>query len=144
MPLDQKTYLELHKHLNDKIMDTANLFLRSAILINGGAAVAVLGFIASISKADDSFHSVIFRVADAVVLFAFGAAVGVVGIALAYFTNYAAAARLNQHDRPLEKRYLVVKRVLHLSALIASVTTIVLFVLGALSVKSAIHGVVAH
>lgn len=141
--MEQSHYIELYKHLNDKIVEAGNLYFRSAILINGGAAVAVLGFVASIAKADDRFGSVIYQVAGAVALFAFGAAAAVGGIALAYLTNYAATASLNNQGEKHEKLFDAIKRGFHIASIAAAFASIVLFVMGALAVKAAILAGVA-
>ena len=138
MSQDSDMYVQMFKHMNEKVIDTANLFLRSAILIKGGAAVAVLAFVASIAKAEMNYSVAIVGVADAIAYFAFGAALGVVGIALAYFTNYAAAATFNARDTASEPRLAIAKRIIHVVALGVAVSTIGLFVIGVLTVKAAI------
>ncbi|SDF92359.1 hypothetical protein [Alloyangia pacifica] len=135
---EDETYVEIFKHMNEKVIDTANLFLRSAILINGGAAVAVLGFVASIAKADKAYSEAIVGVADAISYFALGAVAGVLGIAIAYLTNYAALATLNQRGGTREKFFGNVKRFVHLFALVVAASTVAFFLLGVFEVKSAI------
>jgi uncharacterized membrane protein YGL010W len=138
MSQDSDMYVQMFKHMNEKVIDTANLFLRSAILINGGAAVAVLGFVASIAKAEMNYSVAIVGVADAIAYFDLGAALGVVAIALAYVTNYAAAATFTARDTASEPRLAIAKRIIHVVALGVAVSTIGLFVIGVLTVKAAI------
>ena len=102
MSQDSDMYVQMFKHMNEKVIDT------------------------------------IVGVADAIAYFAFGAALGVVGIALAYFTNYAAAATFNARDTASEPRLAIAKRIIHVVALGVAVSTIGLFVIGVLTVKAAI------
>lgn len=136
--LERETYFDLFKHMNEKAIDTSNLFLRSAILINGGAAVAVLGFVAAIAKADQAYTDTIVGVAGAISYFALGAAAGVIGIAIAYLTHYATLATLGETGGPREKVYANIKRFVHICALLVAVASVVFFLLGVLKVKSAI------
>lgn len=129
---------EIFKHINEKVVDTANLFLRSAILINGGAAVALLGFVASISSGPQSNPEALAGIADAIAMYAFAAAVGVVGIAFAYLTNYAALATHRRQGQTDERRLAIVKRTLHVVAALVAIFTIVLFVWGTVTVKTVI------
>ncbi|UWR31338.1 hypothetical protein K3758_07495 [Sulfitobacter sp. W002] len=135
---EEKASTEIWRHLNEKIIDTSNIFLRSAILINGGAAIAVLGFVASIAKADKSYIDVIVGIADAIVLFAYGTAAGVIGIALAYLTHYATLATHVNLNEARQGLFVWLKRSLHILAIAAAISTIFLFVKGTVAVKAAI------
>lgn len=61
--------------------------LKSAILINGGAAVALLAFIGNIWNLDVS-QGVVSHLTSAIVYFSFGVLAAAIGTALSYFTQY--------------------------------------------------------
>jgi hypothetical protein len=69
---------------NEAATGGANLALRMSLLINGGAAVALLAFIKDLGK--EQQHAV----ANTLVWFGFGVIAAVIALALAYFTNYSA------------------------------------------------------
>ncbi|MEN9059983.1 hypothetical protein [Ponticoccus litoralis] len=136
--MERETYIDLFKHMNEKAVDTSNLFLRSAILINGGAAVAVLGFVAAIAKADQAFTETIVGVAGAISYFALGAAAGVICIAIAYLTHYATLATLDQTGGARKEVFGNIKRFVHVCAILVATASVAFFLLGVLEVKSAI------
>ena len=114
---------------------------RSSLLINGGAAVAVLGFVASISSAEAVSGKTIDGVADALMWFAWGAVGSAVGLALAYFTNYAALWANNRTASQGQGGIFLLKRAIHMLAILCATSTMVFFVLGTLAVRAAIRGV---
>jgi hypothetical protein len=84
---DRRATIELaheafHK-ANEAATNAANLALRMSLLINGGAAVALLAFIKDLRE--EQQHAV----ADTLVWFGFGVTAAVIALALAYFTNYS-------------------------------------------------------
>jgi len=68
---------------NEAATNAANLALRMSILINGGAAVALLAFIKDLTAEQQR------AVANTLVWFGFGVTAAVIALALAYFTNYS-------------------------------------------------------
>ena len=62
---------------------SANLALRTAVLVNGGAAVAMLAYVGSLNAKDAAL------VAGSLIWFAWGVAAALAGMLLAYFTNFS-------------------------------------------------------
>ena len=81
---------------NEAATNGASLALRMSLLINGGAAVALLAFIKDLRE--EQQHAV----ADTLVWFGFGVTAAVIALALAYFTNYS-AGQLAISQLPLDQ-----------------------------------------
>jgi hypothetical protein len=127
---------------NEAATSGANLALRMSLLINGGAAVALLAFIKDLSK--EQQHAI----ADTLVWFGFGVTAAVLALALAYFTNYSLGqvevSRLPTDQFPYlrdgpttaqrRRRYWVFLW----AAIIVGLTSIALFVIGLLLVRDAL------
>ncbi|SLN29528.1 hypothetical protein [Ruegeria meonggei] len=125
--------------INEKAIDTSNIVLKSALLINGGAAVAVLGFVASIVKDNGDLTALLEGVAFALMYFAWGVAASVIALALAYLTHYSMLAILNKRTEGKSDRLSRIANVSsHVLAFLATVSAIGLFVLGAYQVKATI------
>ena len=84
---------DFHGYTDKAAIESAQLALRMLMLINGGAAVALLAFA---EKMEAAYRGAI---ADTLVWFASGVALAVAGIALAYFTNYFMAGRYSSMTR---------------------------------------------
>jgi protein-S-isoprenylcysteine O-methyltransferase Ste14 len=67
-------------------VENANIALRTLVLINGGAAVAVLAFLGGIDETKTS--ELLDDLTLPVVWFAWGVALAALGIGLAYLTNF--------------------------------------------------------
>lgn len=86
--LGDRTFQEsLILGLNDKLIDSANFFFRTLVLINGGLSIAALGFATNLGKATDKPVEVILKLSDAVFLGAVGVAFASAAIFFGYFTN---------------------------------------------------------
>lgn len=87
--------------LESASIDSGNLALRSLLLLNGGASVALLGFLASVFSGDteqQSHAEVLFAFLDALGKFALGSGLAVLAASLSYLTNSSYARSLM--DRP--------------------------------------------
>lgn len=131
-------YVELYTHMNDKVIEAGHLYLKTTILVNGGAAVAVLGFVASIAKADEQYTKLVIEVSNALLYFAVGVAAGLFAIALTYFTNYAVLAGLHHEGGKWEGPLAGLKRTIHFGTLAVACSSLTLFVMGADAVRQAI------
>lgn len=80
---------ELYDQLNQAAIGSANVALRAFLLINGGAAVALLAFLGSLAGQIDGPD--IVTLATPLMDFAIGVAVAALAAGLAYLTNYSAA-----------------------------------------------------
>src|SRR5260221_6230605 len=74
--------------VNKATIDIGNLTLRTSVLINGGATIAVLGFIGAVISRDKFDVAHINAVAQSMIWFCYGIVSAVVGMAFAYLTNY--------------------------------------------------------
>lgn len=130
---------------NEKTMDAATIALKSALLINGGAAVAVLGFVASIYGSGVSSELLLAAVAIALMYFAWGVFSAVAAMCFAYLTNNALLGILS-NDIAGESRWpnsIIYKGFMGLS-FVFTFASVVLFVLGAYEVKTAVIEASSH
>src|ERR1700688_2917097 len=83
---------DFHSDVNKEAVGTANLTLRTLVLINGGAAIAVLTFLGGVAAKDKVDFAQVGLVAGTIKWFAFGVALAVFGMALSYLTHFATAS----------------------------------------------------
>lgn len=139
---------EFHDHVNEAAVRTADLALRMAMLINGGAAIAVLAFIGGLISKDRIAPGQLPNVATSLAWFAFGAVIPVAGMALSYLTNYCMAAVASSQTKKWEHPYIEpgprtafwrrLNIIFHVLAFGAGLASLIFFVVGMLSVKGAI------
>jgi hypothetical protein len=95
---------EFHTYINKSAMEGANLALKTLVLINGGAAVAILTFLGALAGKDKADFAQIGIVAYTLRYYATGVALAVAGMAFAYLTQYCAAVYLGtktfHYDHP--------------------------------------------
>jgi hypothetical protein len=93
---------------NTAAIENANLALRTAVLINGGAAVSVLAFIGGLaSQGKLTLGPQLTQIATTLLWFAMGVAAATLSMGLSYFTNYSIAAHSSSHQRQYEHPYLL-------------------------------------
>jgi predicted cobalt transporter CbtA len=136
---------EFRRSVNEAAIKTGELALRTAILINGGAAIALLGFVGSLPKE----HKAAF--ASTLIWFAAGVALGALGIGLAYFTNYltagVATSMIRSWDHPYiqespkSRLYRIAKMVVHVAAVTVALASLVTFIVGMIEVRDAIAAI---
>jgi hypothetical protein len=73
--------------LDQAAIKSGDAALRAGLLINGGAAISVLAFMGSLAAKDMVPISHLSRVADSLVVFAWGVVAAVVGLGLSYLTH---------------------------------------------------------
>lgn len=91
---------------NEAAVEISITTLKSLILINGGAAVAMLGFVASISTGDRGTGLDMAAVVYVLQLFSLGAGMAVLSSGLAYVVMYLQAAIAQLADRNQEPPYI--------------------------------------
>lgn len=133
---------------NTAAIEGANLSLRTAMLINGGAAISVLAFIGGLASRDKVSLAAITQTAGTLVWFASGVAVATLSMGLAYFTNLCVAGSgfsqlwTFQHpflqDTDKSRAYRRVAEIFRWLAVAGAVASLVLFICGMLAVKSAV------
>ena len=128
--------------INDAAINAANLTLRMALLINGGAAVALLTFVGNLPAEQ--------RRALAATLdwFAWGVVAAVAGLACAYFTNHGLAVQERSKtfidvppyviDGANTKRWRHFVLLFRVLAIILGCGSVILFLVGMLGVRAAL------
>jgi hypothetical protein len=139
---------ELYRSFNQASIKGADAALRAALLINGGAAVSVLAFIYGFAAQNRVQPDQLKHVASSLEHFSFGVVASVIGMALAYLTNYATAAHTNSFERQWEPPYIKpsqntrklrrLKNGLHVIAVAAGVGSVAYFVCGMFDVRQVI------
>ena len=132
-----------HK-VNDAALENANLALRTAVLINGGAAIAVLTFVGGMAAKDKFGAAQITAIAGSILWFACGVAIAGLSMFLAYLTNYSIVAvetsKVKVWDHPFiqpgprTKWLFWVAKSIHGLALFFGLASLVLFVVGMFAV----------
>lgn len=135
-------HIEFFYKLNQAAADSGTLALRMVMLINGGAAVALISFGGHLPNTQMK------SLAGALLWFAWGALTAVAGIALTYFYNYAAAAaavtKQRIYDPPFvvenaaTKRWYLVANICLFPAIGAGVLSAVFFLVGAYEIRAAL------
>lgn len=128
-----------HTYVNQATMESANLALRTLILINGGAAIAVLAFLGAVAKDRLDFGK-IGDVAHTLRYFAIGVALACAGMAFAYFTNLFMVGIETVKDRTYEHPFVVenaqsrqkkrLNTVFHVFSFVCAMSSLLLFVGG--------------
>jgi len=132
---------EFHRYVNEAAIKSGELTLRMAILINGGAAVALLTFVGSLQKEQK------LAVANTLVWFGSGVALAALGLGATYLTHYFSAEASRSLSRvwthpytepgPATPRYTASKFIFHITALLLGVASIAAFVYGMVEVRNA-------
>ena len=143
-----------HDRLGTFISDTnkaaitnADLALRTAVLINGGAAVSVLAFVGGlVTQGKLTKANSLEEVSYALALFAFGVAAAALAMGFSYFTNYCITGnasrkiRIWEHpyatDTPASKRFMCAAFTFQAIAVLLGFGSIGLFVAGMLAIKA--------
>lgn len=135
---DERDRIEVYKHMNEKNIEASVSFFRTVFLMNGGAAIAVLGFVASMAKENQAFSGLISGVAHALMMFAWGVVASASGIAVIYLTGYFALAALNAEGERYHRVWILLNGLGHVLGIAIAVVCVVLFAYGAAAVKEAI------
>ena len=133
---------------NKAAIDNANHALRTLILINGGAAIAILAFLGAVISSDtNQFADDIVVVTSPIAWFAWGVALATLGMAFAYFTNYCITTSIQEREHFYEHPYVRETDVsekwgkwaigLQVTATALAVSSLGCFLFGMYSVRSA-------
>ena len=151
--LDRKTAERAHENLTEftrqnfqAAFQSGQIALRTVVLVNGGAAVAVLFFLGTIaSKVSVAQISV---VAASLIWFAAGITCGLLALTCAYLTNLYDAnvgASLSQtwdypYNQPGRYTHYFVRlsRFVHIVAIVAGTASVLFFLVGMWDVRAAI------
>jgi hypothetical protein len=139
---------EFYSQVNEASISTGSLTLRLAMLINGGAAVALLAFVGGLLSKGKGEFGHMSAIADSLSWFIGGVLASLVGLAFTYFTHYftAAASHSRQRfwshpyviDTDGTKRWMLLRNVCHGAAMLTAVLSLGCFVAGIMIVRLAI------
>jgi hypothetical protein len=129
---------------NEAAINNANLALRTAVIINGGAAVSVLAFVGGLVTKGNL--AIVQEVSFALESFAIGVATATLAMGFSYFTHYcitgnAARKELNwEHpytrDTSASKWYLRAGLTFQAISILLGFGSVVFFLTGMLAVKA--------
>ena len=133
---------EFFRHMNETAINASHVVLRTILLINGGAAIALLSFDGRLPSQQAK------AVAATLLWFALGVVATTVAMVFTYFTHLSMAgviaSRTMSYEHPFvvdgkkTSRRLLLKLVLHIVAAVAAFVALSLFVVGMLAVRSAL------
>ena len=137
---------------NDATINAGNLALRTLLIINGGAAIALLAFIGNFAPVLPGEYAGLPKIhpsITALMWFAFGVTASVMAMAFAYCTNYlyitASAKRTCNfkhpyvHDTDKSKMWGCIGIVTHITTVVLAVLSIIIFILGIYEVNEMIN-----
>jgi hypothetical protein len=137
---------DFHKYVNEAAIRTADAALRNLMLVNGGAAVALLTFIGALSKEQKPV------IANTLAWFASGVALAVAGMALAYFTNFFMAGIGSSMTKKWERPFLVdgpkthlyrkLNLGFHIAAVVVAILSLIAFVVGIVKVRNGLANLI--
>ena len=139
---------EFSLSINDSSIKSADVMLRNCLLINGGAAVAILAFMGTVISKDAGSHKIIGDIAGGLTYFAWGVIASVVALGLSYIVHFLTYKTATSQKKVWDHPYVVpgkhtawwggLKIMLHLLAVALAVVSAVLFVIGLFAVKHAV------
>lgn len=138
--------------INEAAINNANIALRALLIINGGAAVAILAFLGSlISSNGDKLTVELANLTAPIEWFAWGVALSPLAMAFAYFTNYCIASGIEHREKLYEHPYIKISTASKrwdMAALVFQAIAIVIafgslgcFLGGMYAVREAINGI---
>jgi magnesium-transporting ATPase (P-type) len=96
--------LAFHTYVNQATIESANIALKTLIVINGGAAIAILTFLGGVASKDKINLANVTPVAMTIRYFAIGVGLTLAAMAFSYLTNYFMAGiergRLKTYTHP--------------------------------------------
>ena len=138
---------------NEAAVDTGNNALKSLVLVNGGAAIAMLAFIGHLISADKNRFDSLVDLAAPLSWFAWGVACAAGSMALGYLANFSmgkeSTLKKRSYDYPYlseteaSKRWATAISVFQVLAVGAGFASLVLFVYGILEVRDVISAIPA-
>ena len=126
----------------------AEVAVKTSVVVNGGAAIAVLTFIGGMVGKDIVGVKQVADVSSSLMWFASGVAAGVTALAFIYLMNYSAASTVRWRKpiyeppfvetTPRSKAMHAIYAMAHAVAVFVSLISIILFVLGVVNVRKSI------
>ncbi len=140
---------EFFFRVNEATINNGNLALRTLVLINGGAAVAILAFVGSLVTTNgEKFSNHLTQLTSPLMWFAWGVALAAIGIGLAYAANYSTvshASSKSRHyehpfvrDTPASNRWMIAVYTFQALAILVAIGSLAMFIYGMYDIRSAI------
>jgi hypothetical protein len=136
------------KYANEAAVGLSTTTLKGLLVINGGAAVALLGFAASASSQSGATQLSFLSLASSLRWFALGVASSVLASGIAYVVMYLQAALVQSyelyHEEPFVQsgknsaRLRITTNTAHILAVVVSISSLLCFLLGTHAVSTAI------
>lgn len=137
-------YFEFAKAANEQAVNNANVVLRSLLIINGGAAVALLAFVGSMVTSEAlGLADNIVELTAPLLWFGWGIVATIVAMAFAYLTNYSIVGySFAIYDSAPTQLWSRVATTFHVMALVSTLSSLGLFIYGLWSVRAAVTALV--
>lgn len=133
---------------NEAAVKSSELTLRTAVLINGGAAISVLAFIGGLVGQGRIPITQLDDIAGSLIWFAWGVLSATASMGLSYATLHLTLAMQLSHkitsqpplveSGPMTKWWKLARHAVHILAVLAGVASLILFIVGMFDVKNAI------
>jgi hypothetical protein len=133
---------------NEAVIKAGEVAIRTVMLVNGGAAVAVLTFIGALVRQDGVTVKQVAGVSGSLLWFAGGVAAAVCALALSYFTNYCYVGEERSKSFTFEHPYIIdgakTRRwrcwayAFHVGAVVWGLLSLAAFIVGMFDVHGAI------
>lgn len=134
---------------NEAAISNANVALRTLIIVNGGAAITMLAFAGNLVSSDKYAAPQLVALTAPLWWFAWGIAIAVGSMMLAYLTNYSitssVASRTHQYEHPYvesnrqSRTWQIIALIFNIAAIITALGSLSFFVIGMLQARSAIN-----
>jgi hypothetical protein len=136
--------------VNESAIKSGDVVLRNCLLINGGAAIAILAFMGSVVTKDPSSHKLLADISRGLIYFAVGVVTSVLGMGLAYVDHFMNWKHATSQKRVWKHPYIEpgdrtalwgrLKFTVHALAVVAVLVSVSMFVCGLLAVEHAVKG----
>jgi hypothetical protein len=140
---------EFDMFINEAMIKSADAAVRTCLLINGGAAIAVLAFMGTVFSKDEKSHKIIANItAGGLTDFAYGVIAAVVAMGLIYVVHFLTVRHTRSQNQGWEPPYVTpgrrtrlwgwLKNTLHVVAALVALFSAVMFVCGLFAVRDAV------
>ena len=136
---------QLHQTYFEAASKSAEVAVKTSVLVNGGAAVAVLGLMGAMLGKDILTVKQVADISSSLMWFASGVGAGITALAFIYLMNYSSAARTRWQRRIYETPFVretprswamrQVYTIAHIIAVAVAVGSVALFIYGVLAVR---------
>jgi hypothetical protein len=139
---------ELHRTYFEAASKSAELAVKTSVLVNGGAAVAVLGFLGVLLQKETISPKQVADVSASLIWFASGVGAGIVALAFIYLMNYSSAGGVRWRKLVFEQPFFQetsrtrsmrhIYTVAHIIAVLVSLVSVGLFIYGVVDIRNSI------